>query len=235
MLNKIVTPKIVCISFAFLIVSACQMSIPLTGQTNTGQPASGSVVADLSDNNTLQINVGESTVCRGLYNVVNRSKFPVNCNNGVSGTAVVTPDSNDFDGVVEFKLSDGTSGKIASNGAVRSAKSGSGIKDAKPIQQEPSPRKTSIFVGLLPQYVTSFEGNGFKVDVFKYFCRVTIAYKNTSSSVKAPQFKIIFTNGNQTVGESLALMPSTLPGGESQSFGSDACSGTPNYILFGGT
>lgn len=237
MFNKITTPKVVCTSLAFLIFGACQMSIPMTGQTNTGQAASGTVIADMSENNTLQINVGQSMVCRGLYNANNRSNVAVTCGNGVSGTAVVKPDADDLGGVVDFKLSDGTSGQVATNRAANSVRKPSvDDKNQEPVQQaqQPSPRKTSIFVGILPQYETSTEGKGYKVDVFRYFCQVTVAYKNTSSSVKAPQFKILFTNGNQTVGESLVLMPSTLPGGESKAFGNDVCQGSPSYIMFGG-
>lgn len=134
MFKKNSAPNMAFASAALIGLSACQMSIPVTGQTSSGQVATGSVIADLTDNNTLQFTIGASVNCTGLYNVINRSKFPVNCDNGLSGTAVVTPDGNDFDGVVDFKLSDGTSGRIVTKGAARSDNT---AIVAKPEPQQP--------------------------------------------------------------------------------------------------
>ena len=221
------------------ILSACQATYQVAGETSSGQPASGVVTADLSDTNRVEFTVGGSKKCSGSYTVGVRSPFPIACSDGVKGTASVTPDSDRLGGDIDFELADGTSGKISTNRekkvATRSNNTVISPKPAPQVQEAPSPRKTTIFVGLLPQYSTSFEGDGYSVDVFRYFCQVTIAYKNRTSSVKAPQFRILFTNGNVTVGESFAMMPATLPGGESKAFGSDACQGNPNYIMYGGT
>lgn len=221
------------------MLSACQATYQMAGETSNGKTASGVVTADLSDTNRVEFTVDGSKKCSGTYTVGMRSPFPIVCNDGVKGTASVTPDSDKLGGDIDFKLADGTSGKISTNrekkATVKSNETKSNPEQVQQVQEAPSPRKTTIFVGLLPQYATSFEGDGFSVDVFRYFCQVTIAYKNRSSSIKAPQFKILFTNGNTTVGESFAMMPATLPGGESKSFGSDACQGNPNYIMSGGT
>lgn len=140
MFKKMTTPKMVCTGLAFLIVGACQMSIPMTGQTNTGQAASGTVIADMSENNTLQINVGKSMVCRGLYNANNRSNVAVTCGNGVSGTAVVKPDADDLGGVVDFKLSDGTSGQVSTSRAGESVgKPSVDDKNKETVQQAQQP------------------------------------------------------------------------------------------------
>lgn len=228
-----------------LITSGCQMSDDAYGELNNGKPISGEVIMRSSKINTVNINLDKGVLCSGDYDATKSAKnreLNLECSNEVSGSAklkVIESGSKEY-AIVDFSLKNGVSGSLntsltRSNSVVESKIE----KEEKPKKDETPKntleRKTSVFMGLLASHVGSFSGPGYAIDVFKYGCNVSVAYKNKTNQVKSPEFTIIFGDNGKTIASPSAYMPYTLPGQESDAYAGEACSGRPIYLMYQGT
>jgi len=109
------------LALAVLTLSACT-SVPIDGggTTNRGESVVGEVLVDpMNSGNHLFIHSPQGWVCRSIYLEDTRRfqafqrDIPLMCSNGTRGTAVIKGTANAQRLRVEFRLDDGTAGKVA--------------------------------------------------------------------------------------------------------------------------
>ena len=98
-----------------LALSACgDLSVPVTGEIGS-QPAQGQATAKFSGEGTFWVATTRGLRCDGTYDSLTRAptiSAPITCNDGRSGTAIITRTMDMVSGTVIASLQDGTEGRF---------------------------------------------------------------------------------------------------------------------------
>jgi hypothetical protein len=194
------------------------------------EPVSGSVFKGAIVSTPIGYTIGfwssGGLSCSGPFTLQNVSQvISVGCFNGETAIITLRPErqtssSEILSTLANIEISDGRRGMVRfllnqTNSA--------------PAASPLNPRMTSIFMGQLPRFVGSDETSMYAVDVFRYGCEWSIAYRNKTNETKQPVLSVVFTEGNVVTAEEKFSMPSTLSGDESRNLGVvDVCRGTPS-------
>lgn len=98
---------------AIFALTACTYSTPINGEL-AGKPAQGTATASTSGGTFFILNT-DGLRCDGTYDALTEAitiTAPVKCNDGRTGTAIITRKSNLISGTVIARLSDGTTGEF---------------------------------------------------------------------------------------------------------------------------
>ena len=100
---------------AVIALAACgSLSVPVTGEIGT-QPAQGQATAKFSGEGTFWVMTTRGLRCEGIYDSITTQPTitaPITCNDGRSGTAIITRTLDMLSGTVIARLDDGTEGRF---------------------------------------------------------------------------------------------------------------------------